>query len=359
MSAIEGAIVLDNIARMHEAKNKGKIVKKEQNEIIDFEQKADQYINEFGAKSQAEVDVIKDAVRVFSIYKLGGLYANSMYSQTVQGCRKFIQQCFRLKACYPDIKLTPDDVFTGTCEVKGTPMVYGKLAVKIGTSHASFSRTQTTEEKQGGKVKWTLTVFGLMKNGQEYEAFKGSFETADLTTAGQEAAYSKFLRRSLVKAFPDKFAYGYCEPSDADVFDEKTTEQPKPKESIAEITKRKALEDLKKEKEQKEQKIKEAEQVADQADATEQQQPAQAETVADKPVEESWLSKHCKHIDAHANDESYLYKLLEKYEALPAKSERYSEDDRKKVIDKLRTELIIAHEREDKKAKTNEKEGMF
>ena len=309
MSAAEGAIVLDNIAKMNEARNKSVIVKKEQNEIIDFEQKADQYISEFGAKSQAEVDVIKDAVRVFSIYKLGGLYANSMYSQTVQGCRKFIQQCFRLKACYPDIKLTPDDVFTGTCEVKGTPMVYGKLAVKIGTSHASFSRTQTTEEKQGGKVKWTLTVFGLMKNGQEYEAFKGSFETTDLTTAGQEAAYSKFLRRSLVKAFPDKFAYGYCEPSDADVFDEKTTEQPKPKESIAEITKRKALDALQKEKEQK---IKEAEQVDNQADTVEQPQPAQTETVADKPVKESWLSKHCKHIDAHANDLSYLYKLLEK-----------------------------------------------
>ena len=350
MSAAEGAIVLDNIAKMNEARNKSVIVKKEQNEIIDFEQKADQYISEFGAKSQAEVDVIKDAVRVFSIYKLGGLYANSMYSQTVQGCRKFIQQCFRLKACYPDIKLTPDDVFTGTCEVKGTPMVYGKLAVKIGTSHASFSRTQTTEEKQGGKVKWTLTVFGLMKNGQEYEAFKGSFETADLTTAGQEAAYSKFLRRSLVKAFPDKFAYGYCEPSDADVFDEKTTEQPKPKESIAEITKRKALDALQKEKEQK---IKEAEQVDNQADTVEQPQPAQTETVADKPVKESWLSKHCKHIDAHANDLSYLYKLLEKYEALPAKSERYSEDDRKKVIDKVQA-LIKA-----KQASANEKEGMF
>ena len=341
MSATEGAIVLDNTARMADAKNKGKIIKKEQNEIIDFEQKADQYISEFGAKSQAEVDVIKDAVRVFSIYKLGGLYANSMYSQTVQGCRKFIQQCFRLKACYPDIKLTPDDVFTGTCEVKGTPMVYGKLAVKIGTSHASFSRTQTTEEKQGGKVKWTLTVFGLMKNGQEYEAFKGSFETADLTTAGQEAAYSKFLRRSLVKAFPDKFAYGYCEPSDADVLNEKTTEQPEQqkKESIAEITKRKALEDLKKEKEQKEQKIKEAEQVE----------------VEEKPTESTWLRKHKNFVDSAQGDLDRLRSGALTYENMHVGPDVPTEQDKQAIIAYVNSKI----EEAEKEAETNEKEGMF
>ena len=340
MSAAEGAIVLDNIARMYDAKNKGKIVKKEQNEIIDFEQKADQYINEFGAKSQAEVDVIKDAVRVFSIYKIGGLYANSMYSQTVQGCRKFIQQCFRLKACYPDIKLTPDDVFTGTCEVKGTPMVYGKLAVKIGTSHASFSRTQTTEEKQGGKVKWTLTVFGLMKNGQEYEAFKGSFETADLTTAGQEAAYSKFLRRSLVKAFPDKFAYGYCEPSDADVLNKETTEQPKPKESIAEITKRKTLEDFKKEKEQKEQKIKEAEQVE----------------VEEKPTESQWLRRHKNFVDSAQGDLGRLRSMALTYGNMRVGADGPTEQDKQAMIAYVNSKITEA---EKKEAEKNEKEGMF
>ena len=339
MSAAEGAIVLDNIAKMNEARNKSVIVKKEQNEIIDFEQKADQYISEFGAKSQAEVDVIKDAVRVFSIYKLGGLYANSMYSQTVQGCRKFIQQCFRLKACYPDIKLTPDDVFTGTCEVKGTPMVYGKLAVKIGTSHASFSRTQTTEEKQGGKVKWTLTVFGLMKNGQEYEAFKGSFETTDLTTAGQEAAYSKFLRRSLVKAFPDKFAYGYCEPSDADVFDEKTTEQPKPKESIAEITKRKALDALQKEKEQKEQKIKEAEQVE----------------VEEKTTDSAWLKKNKAYVDGQSNNLDWLRTAILTYQNIKVKEGKFTEKDKEAMIAYVNSKIAEA----EKGTETNEKEGMF
>ena len=339
MSAAEGAIVLDNIAKMNEARNKSVIVKKEQNEIIDFEQKADQYISEFGAKSQAEVDVIKDAVRVFSIYKLGGLYANSMYSQTVQGCRKFIQQCFRLKACYPDIKLTPDDVFTGTCEVKGTPMVYGKLAVKIGTSHASFSRTQTTEEKQGGKVKWTLTVFGLMKNGQEYEAFKGSFETTDLTTAGQEAAYSKFLRRSLVKAFPDKFAYGYCEPSDADVFDEKTTEQPKPKESIAEITKRKALDALQKEKEQKEQKIKEAEQVKKKK----------------KTTDSAWLKKNKAYVDGQSNNLDWLRTAILTYQNIKVEEGKFTEKDKEAMIAYVNSKIAEA----EKGAEPNEKEGMF
>ena len=135
-------------------------------------------------------------------------------------------------------------------------------------------------------------------------------------------------------------------------------EQPK-KESIAEINKRKALDALQKEKEQKEQKIKEAEQVDSQADATEQQQSEQAEAVADKPVEESWLSKHCKHIDAHANDEPYLYKLLEKYEALPAKSERYSEDDRKKAIDKVQALIKAKQTGTAKQAIAKEKEGMF
>lgn len=107
-------------------------------------------------------------------------------------------------------------------------------------------------------------------------------------------------------------------------------------------------------------KIKEAEQVDSQADAPEQQQSEQAETVADKPVEESWLSKQYKYIDDHADrDVAFWEKMLERCEALPANPDRFSEDDRQKVIDKLRAEIIIAHEREDKKAKKNEKEGMF
>jgi len=142
------------------------------------------------------------------------------------------------------------------------------------------------------------------------------------------------------------------------VKDAERAEMPK-KESIAEITKRKALEDLKKEKEQKEQKIKEAEQVDNQDDATEQQQSEQAEAVADKPVEESWLSKHCKCIDAHANELDFLEKLLERYNALPAKSERYSEDDRKKAIDKVQALIKARQTGTAKQAIAKEKEGMF
>ena len=106
--------------------------------------------------------------------------------------------------------------------------------------------------------------------------------------------------------------------------------------------------------------IKEAEQVADQADTVEQPQPAQTETVADKPVEETWLSKQYKYIDDHADrDVAFWEKMLERCEALPANPDRFSEEDRQKVIDKLRAQIIAAHEREDKKAETNEKEGMF
>ena len=105
--------------------------------------------------------------------------------------------------------------------------------------------------------------------------------------------------------------------------------------------------------------IKEAEQADNQANAVEQQQSEPTEAVVDKPVEESWLSKHCKHIDAHANDLSCLHKLLEKYEALPAKSERYSEDDRKKAIDKVQALIKAKQTSTAKQAGANEKEGMF
>jgi len=105
--------------------------------------------------------------------------------------------------------------------------------------------------------------------------------------------------------------------------------------------------------------IKDAEQVDNQADATEQQQSEQAEAVADKPVEESWLSKHCKCIDAHANELDFLEKLLERYNALPAKSERYSEDDRKKVIDKVQALIKAKQTSAAKQAIAKEKEGMF
>lgn len=106
--------------------------------------------------------------------------------------------------------------------------------------------------------------------------------------------------------------------------------------------------------------IKEAEQVDNQADnATEQPQPEPAEAVADKPVEETWLSKHCKCIDAHANELDFLEKLLERYNALPAKSERYSEDDRKKVIDKVQALIKAKQTGTAKQAIAKEKEGMF
>ena len=337
------AMALDNISGKN---SQNKVVRKEQNlkDNVALVSKIGEYINAFGAETDDEIKVIKDAVKVFNLYKIGGLYKNSMYDQTVQGCKKFIQQCFRLKACYPDIKLTPDDVFTGTCEVNGNPMVYGKLAVKIGTSHASFSRTQTVEEAQGSKVKWTLTIFGLMKNGQEYEAFKGSFETTAVRTADRESAFSKFMRRSLVKAFPDKFAYGYCEPSDADVLNEKTNEQQSSTWDKYDNSEQPA-------------EIKEAEQIDSQADTVEQPQPAQTEAVADKPVEETWLSKQYKYIDDHADrDVAFWEKMLERCEALPANPDRFSEDDREKVIDKLRAQIIAASERENKGVEKKEKD---
>lgn len=107
-------------------------------------------------------------------------------------------------------------------------------------------------------------------------------------------------------------------------------------------------------------KIKEAVQVDNQADATEQPQPAQAEAVADKPVEETWLSKQYKYIDDHADrDVAFWEKMLERCEALPANSDRFSEEDRQKVIDKVQALIKAKQASAAKQAGANEKEGCF
>ena len=280
-------------------------------------------------------------------------------------------ECYIVMTYGMSLGLTPQASAFFIASINGNPQVYGDGVLMLATKHKEYAGFDMDYDMSDPELKCTIVM-----HRKGHKDFKSTYSRADAIADGQmnkpvwKAHLKKMIwRRALGNAckmqFPEIFLGVNVNEAETDSeFEgikkdiETPTEQPK-KESIAEITKRKALEDFKKEKEQKEQKIKEAEQVDGQVDATEQPQPAQTETVADKPVEETWLSKHCKHIDAHVNDESYLYKLLEKYEALPTKSERYSEDDRKKVIDKVQTLIKAKQTSAAKQASAKEKEGMF
>ena len=192
------------------------------NEVVnvnDVEAKAmqvvEKYCNSLYIFDKQGCENVKNALFVFERYVSGCCYNNNFFPNTVEGRKKFINYCFMLKTRYPDLNLTPDDVFTGICSVKGNPMVYGKLAIKIGTNHSNFSHTETRQEtNEDNKIKIYLTIYGI-KNNVKYKAFEGSYIQQGKSNAEKEAEYSKFLRTAFVKAFPDKFAFGYCEPKDA------------------------------------------------------------------------------------------------------------------------------------------------
>lgn len=120
---------------------------------------------------------------------------------------------------------------------------------------------------------------------------------------------------------------------------EQIEQQPKPKESIAEITKRKALEDFKKEKEQKEQKIKEAEQVE----------------VEQTPIESTWLKKHKNFVDSAHGDLDRLRSGALTYENMHVGPDVPTEQDKQAIIAYVNSKIAEA----EKGTETNEKEGMF
>lgn len=158
-------------------------------------------------------------LEVFARYVNSGLVSNALYPNTLEGKKRFVASCYTLMQRYPSLKLIPEDIFTGTCAVKGNLMVYGKLAVKIGTQHENFNRIETRQNKHfddNGNFKFTdtkIVIYGK-KDNNDYVAYEGNYISKATDTATKEAEYSKFLRQSLVKAFPDKYAFGYYEPED-------------------------------------------------------------------------------------------------------------------------------------------------
>lgn len=121
--------------------------------------------------------------------------------------------------------------------------------------------------------------------------------------------------------------------------DKLTTDNAAPKkESIAEINKRKALEDLKKEKEQKEQKIKEAEQVE-----------------VEKTTESQWLRKHKNFVDSAQGDLDRLRSGASTYENMHVGPDVPTEQDKQAIIAYVNSKIADA----EKGTEPNEKEGMF
>jgi len=112
------------------------------------------------------------------------------------------------------------------------------------------------------------------------------------------------------------------------------------KESIAEIKKRKALEDIKKEKEQKEQKIKEAEQVE----------------VEEKPTEGQWLKKNKAYVDGQSNNLDWLRTAILTYQNIKIEEGKFTDKDKEAMIAYVNSKITEA---EKKEAEKNEKEGMF
>ena len=115
-------------------------------------------------------------------------------------------------------------------------------------------------------------------------------------------------------------------------------EQPKPKESISEITKRKALEDFKKEKEQKEQRIKEAEQVE-----------------VEKTAECVWLKKNKAYVDGQSNNLDWLRTAILTYQNIKVEEGKFTDKDKDAMIAYVNSKIAEA----EKGTETNEKEGMF
>lgn len=233
------------------------------NEIVNCNQdKVSQRIDDICKNICVPNEEAKGILEVFARYVNSGLVSNALYPNTYDGKKKFVASCYTLKQRYPSLMLIPEDIFTGTCAVKGNLMVYGKLAVKIGTQHENFNRIETRQNKhfdENGNFKFTdtkIVIYGT-KDNNVYVAYEGNYISKATDTATKEAEYSKFLRQSLVKAFPDKYAFGYYEPEDGQIQQSVNTKQAISREEYE--AKIKAKQEAKHKQEQEQKTTKEAE----------------------------------------------------------------------------------------------------
>lgn len=234
----------------------------------------------------------KGILEVFARYVNSGLVSNALYPNTYEGKKKFVASCYTLKQRYPSLMLIPEDIFTGTCAVKGNLMVYGKLAVKIGTQHENFNRIETRQNKHfddNGNFKFTdtkIVIYGT-KDNNVYVAYEGNYISRATDTATKEAEYSKFLRQSLVKAFPDKYAFGYYDPEEGLISQSENKKQPISREEYE--AKIKAKQEAKLLQKQKE---------AEQTETEEIKEQIETNTVKEQTDSETYL-KYLKIIQFH------------------------------------------------------------
>lgn len=263
-------------------------------------------------------------------------------------------ECYIVMTYGMSLGLTPQASAFFIASINGNPQVYGDGVLMLATKHKEYAGFDMDYDMSDPELKCTIVM-----HRKGHKDFKSTYSRADAVADGQinkpvwKANLKKMIwRRALGNAckmqFPEIFLGVNVNEADTDSeFEgikkdiETPTEQPK-KESIAEITKRKALEDLKKEKEQKEQKIKEAEQVEVE--------------VEEKPTESQWLKKNKAYVDGQSNNLDWLRTAILTYQNIKVEEGKFTEKDKEAMIAYVNSKI---EEAEKKEAEKNEKEGMF